>query len=212
MQTIAIHCSPRDQPIWERLVNSSIYRILFIQKGFTGDADWYIDALYEEEGDAFPAVLNKSILTNTVVTASTFLRANQFRYNGWAGFWEKGKFELAGNKDLFNTRLGAFFETNKWQYHFSSDTPGMVGPRVVAMIINEAYFGLAERISSKSDIDTAMKLGTNYPFGPFEWAEKIGISYILDLLNILSKENDRYTPAPLVIEESIAFDPSASSG
>ncbi len=45
----------------------------------------------------------------------------------------------------------------------------------MAMIINEAWHALAEEVSTKNEIDTAMKLGTNYPYGPFEWAEKIGL-------------------------------------
>jgi 3-hydroxybutyryl-CoA dehydrogenase len=40
-----------------------------------------------------------------------------------------------------------------------------------------------------------MRLGTNYPFGPFEWSEKIGLENIYDLLNKLAATDDRYTPA-----------------
>ncbi|MFX8832908.1 3-hydroxyacyl-CoA dehydrogenase family protein, partial [Acinetobacter baumannii] len=78
----------------------------------------------------------------------------------------------------------------------------MLAARVVAMIINEAYFGWGEGISSKADIDIAMKLGTNYPYGPFEWGYKIGVQKILELLQVLSKTDDRYTPAKALIEES----------
>ena len=42
------------------------------------------------------------------------------------------------------------------------------------MIINEAFLALQEGVSTKEEINTAMKLGTNYPLGPFEWVEKIG--------------------------------------
>ncbi len=41
-----------------------------------------------------------------------------------------------------------------------------------------------------------MKLGTNYPNGPFEWAEKIGIEKIYLLLQKLAEKEDRYQPAP----------------
>src|ERR1700710_2457559 len=47
--------------------------------------------------------------------------------------------------------------------------------RVVAMIINEAYYALDAGVSSKESIDLAMKLGTGYPYGPFEWADRIGL-------------------------------------
>jgi 3-hydroxybutyryl-CoA dehydrogenase len=64
------------------------------------------------------------------------------------------------------------------------------------MIINEAYFALDDAVSSKAEIDIAMKLGTNYPWGPFEWAEKIGLNNIYLLLQKLSLTNKRYQPAP----------------
>jgi 3-hydroxybutyryl-CoA dehydrogenase len=64
------------------------------------------------------------------------------------------------------------------------------------MIVNEAYFAFGENISSETDIDTAMKLGTNYPFGPFEWAAKIGLQNIYDLLQTLAITDSRYECAP----------------
>ena len=56
--------------------------------------------------------------------------------------------------------------------------PGFITARVIAMIINEAFFALQENVSSKEEIDTAMRLGTNYPYGPFEWTKLIGIDKI----------------------------------
>jgi len=49
----------------------------------------------------------------------------------------------------------------------------------------------------------AMKLGTNYPFGPFEWSEKIGINKVFELLRSLSMENDRYTIAALLQQTAL---------
>ena len=72
------------------------------------------------------------------------------------------------------------------------------------MIINEAFFALQENVSSKEEIDTAMKLGTNYPFGPFEWAERIGLKNIFELLTGLSKTQSRYEPAALLKQQALA--------
>lgn len=58
-------------------------------------------------------------------------------------------------------------------------------PRVISMIINEAFFSLEEKMASVEDIDTAMKFGVNYPLGPFEWAEKIGHDKIIQVLDEL---------------------------
>jgi 3-hydroxybutyryl-CoA dehydrogenase len=70
------------------------------------------------------------------------------------------------------------------------------------MIINEAYLALAEGVSTKEEINTAMKLGTAYPFGPFDWAEKIGLKNIALLLQKLSSTQPRYTPAAGLLQEA----------
>jgi 3-hydroxybutyryl-CoA dehydrogenase len=71
----------------------------------------------------------------------------------------------------------------------------MIGPRILAAIINEAWYTWEEQVSSKEAIDTAMKLGTNYPMGPFEWGELIGLEKITGMLWALSKTDPRYVPA-----------------
>jgi 3-hydroxybutyryl-CoA dehydrogenase len=84
------------------------------------------------------------------------------------------------------------------------DQVGLVTPRVICMIINEAYFAIQENIASRNDIDLAMKLGTNYPFGPFEWCEKIGIRNVYELLNAVyeNTKDDRYKICPLLKKEA----------
>jgi 3-hydroxybutyryl-CoA dehydrogenase len=85
-----------------------------------------------------------------------------------------------------------------------ADQAGMVTPRVICMIINEAYFTLAEGTATREDIDLAMKLGTNYPFGPFEWAERIGLKNVVSLLEAVYGESkdERYRICPLLIEKA----------
>ncbi|MDH5381321.1 MAG: 3-hydroxyacyl-CoA dehydrogenase family protein [Cyclobacteriaceae bacterium] len=71
------------------------------------------------------------------------------------------------------------------QFEIVEDRIGMVTPRTLFMIINEAYFSLMEGVASKEDIDKSMKLGTNYPYGPFEWADMIGINHIYETLEAI---------------------------
>jgi len=47
-----------------------------------------------------------------------------------------------------------------------------------------------------------MNLGTNYPYGPFEWCKKIGLKNIAVLLTELSLTEKRYQPASLLLKES----------
>jgi 3-hydroxybutyryl-CoA dehydrogenase len=80
------------------------------------------------------------------------------------------------------------------------ETPGGVVVRTVAMLAGEAVSALAEGVASRDTLDTAMKLGTNYPHGPLAWAETIGLSAVLSVLEGLHAEtgDDRYRPHPLL--------------
>ena len=80
--------------------------------------------------------------------------------------------------------------------------PGFITPRVISMIINEAYFALAEGVSTPEEIDTAMKLGTAYPHGPLTWGDKIGLQNIVTLLQKLSVAQPRYAPCEFLVQEA----------
>ena len=87
-----------------------------------------------------------------------------------------------------------------WEYALVEDITGMVTPRVICMIINEAYFAAGEGTASREDIDISMRLGTNYPYGPFEWSERIGVRHVYEVLKALQDVtgDDRYEAAPLL--------------
>jgi 3-hydroxybutyryl-CoA dehydrogenase len=85
-----------------------------------------------------------------------------------------------------------------------ADRVGLVTPRIICMIINEAYYTLEEGTAGREDIDLAMKLGTNYPYGPFEWCEKIGVTNVYDLLAAVyeATQDERYLICPLLKKEA----------
>lgn len=87
-----------------------------------------------------------------------------------------------------------------WNIRVVEDRIGMVTPRIILMIINEACYTLQEGTASVKDIDVAMKLGTNYPFGPFEWADKIGINSVYETLEAIYNDTkeERYKICPLL--------------
>jgi len=99
-------------------------------------------------------------------------------------------------------RVELFLQTLSKQFSIVQDRVGMVMPRMFAMLVNEAFFALTEQIASPQDIDTAMKLGTNYPRGLIEWGNLVGISLISSLLTALHEEygDDRYRIAPLLLQ------------
>ena len=85
-------------------------------------------------------------------------------------------------------------------YQIVEDRVGMVTPRIICMIINEAHYTLQEGTATIADIDLAMKLGTNYPYGPFEWMEKIGVQHVYEVLEAVYEDthNERYRIASLL--------------
>jgi 3-hydroxybutyryl-CoA dehydrogenase len=69
--------------------------------------------------------------------------------------------------------------------------------RLFAQIANEAAFALEEEIASPADMETAMRLGFNWPLGPLGFAELIGPDRAADLLERLEAEKGpAYAPAP----------------
>ncbi len=94
----------------------------------------------------------------------------------------------------------AFFRSLGKETELVEDEVGLVFPRILSLIINEAAFALMEKAATPEDIDTAMKKGTNYPFGPLEWADRIGLDDIYAIVRGLSRDlaEERYRPAPLL--------------
>jgi len=123
---------------------------------------------------------------------------NVIRFNGWETFLSRKAWEMSGKKD---EKVEALFSLMGIKPIWVADEPGFISARILAMIINEAYFAIQEKVSSEEEVDIAMKLGTNYPKGPFEWKQEIGIQAIYKLLHVLSISNKRYTPAASLINE-----------
>lgn len=136
----------------------------------------------------------KPVYLNEVIeTLSGFAFSEKIsRINGWPGFLERPLWELVSNKTENHQRI---FSLLNREVVFVNDEPGFVSARVISMIVNEAFFALGEKISTIEEIDQAMKLGTNCPKGPFEWAKKIGIQNIYSLLERLAEKEQRYVPA-----------------
>jgi len=147
-------------------------------------------------------MLKKNVFINSVSSTlqSTGAAANVTRINGWNGFLKRNSWEVAGK---INDDCQAVFSALKKKIIIVPDEPGFISARIIAMIINEAYFAKAENVSTEKEIDIAMKLGTNYPHGPFEWAGIIGIKNIYSLLQKLYETDARYKPSPLLEQEAM---------
>lgn len=153
-------------------------------------ADAYFFEIFNQNHDDY-YLLNAPVFINAV-SGTLPAMPDIIRFNGWPGFIEQGTWELTGN---LNDKAKDVLHALSKEYILCKDEPGFITPRIIAMIINEAYMAKAEDVSTEKEIDTAMKLGTNYPYGPFEWAQKIGTKNILALLEKLAEKDDRYIPA-----------------
>lgn len=142
---------------------------------------------------------NKLIFINAVEFLNKNFPNHFIRANFWNGFISNLSIEIAENEEC-KLKAEEILNTLSISFLWTPDVEGLISARVISMIINEAYFGLEDRISSKKDIDIAMKLGTNYPYGPFEWSEIIGLKNILSLLETLSKQDSKYNVSTLLKE------------
>lgn len=82
-----------------------------------------------------------------------------------------------------------------------TDSPCFVTSRLIQTFINEAIFCLYQGVSSKEEIDTAMKLGMNHPMGPLELADFIGLDVVLSMQQALYNgfQEPKYRPCPLLL-------------
>lgn len=128
-----------------------------------------------------------------------------FGFNGLPTFINRPLLEvscLSGGEQALKQACNAL----KTDYQKVDDRVGMVTPRVVAMIINEAYYTVQEGTATREDIDLGMKLGTNYPKGPFEWSQAIGIENVYELLEALYEDTkeERYKICALMKKEYLS--------
>ena len=79
-----------------------------------------------------------------------------------------------------------------------ADTPGLVVARTIAMLVNEGSDAVHQGVCSASAANAAMKLGVNYPAGPFEWLELWGAASVCTLLDALDAHyrGERYRVSP----------------
>lgn len=159
------------------------------------DADVYIDLLFDMDAERtgqLKKLLPKPVIVNSVAYTTKAIGADFIRITAWPTLLQRSLTELAAPEGYDTTLIETVFD----ECQLVPDIPGMITARVIAMIVNEAYYTLGAEVSSKEEIDTAMKLGTNYPYGPFEWSERIGLKRIYELLKELSRADARYAIAP----------------
>lgn len=163
------------------------------------EADIYFDLLFTMDRERLQHLRQLApapVLVNSVAFTTAELGGDLIRINAWPTLLQREVAEIAVARADQRELLQLFLEQLGWTACFVPDEPGMITPRILAMIINEAYYTLGDDVSTREEIDLAMQLGTNYPLGPFAWSEKIGLHRVYELLKLLSVRDNRYNIAP----------------
>ncbi|MFD3805184.1 3-hydroxyacyl-CoA dehydrogenase [Streptomyces sp. NPDC058611] len=94
------------------------------------------------------------------------------------------------------------------------DVPGMIVARTVAMLIDLTADAVARGAATAEDVDTAMRLGVNYPLGPAEWHDRLGRDWAYDLLHHLDERcpGGRYAPSLALFKLGYAAGDEDESG
>jgi 3-hydroxybutyryl-CoA dehydrogenase len=162
---------------------------------FDFTSDWDASSISLYKSVTAPVFLNTIFSTLGSVTENVKTQGLVFGFCGLPTFFNRSRLEVVAKEsdrdDLVKILTGLGLD-----YTLVKDEVGMVTPRVVCMIINEAYEALQQGVASKEDIDLSMKLGTNYPYGPFEWGDRIGLDDLRRLMMALrnSTQDSRFNP------------------
>ncbi len=91
-------------------------------------------------------------------------------------------------------------QLGKTAVEVKKDCPGFLTNRTMVPLLNEVYYCLYEGICTKEDIDTAYKTGFNWPMGPVELSDFIGLDTMLHICEYLHQEcgGNKYLPCPLL--------------
>lgn len=90
--------------------------------------------------------------------------------------------------------------------HWLPDTPGLVVMRTLSMLANEAADAVQQGVATPDAIDTAMRLGANYPRGPLAWADAVGVGQVARVLENLQAftGEDRYRLSPYLRQRALS--------
>lgn len=162
-----------------------------------------IDQLLIERELQVPILTTSLAITATEVASWTNMPQRVCGFGTLIPLNERKLIELAPALQTDEAILGQaqnFIQSLGKETAVVDDEVGLVFPRILALIINEAVFALMEGIATKEDIDVAMKKGTNYPYGPLEWADQIGLDEVYAIIRGLYQNlgEDRFRPASLL--------------
>ena len=142
----------------------------------------------------------KQSLAEAVYHSGAKVNCKLVGMNALPGFIHRDLWELSVLKNYYVKDIQSFLSALGKTHELVADRTGMVSARVICMLINEAAYAIQEKTAEVESIDLAMKLGTNYPLGPLEWCDKIGITDVFETLMSVYQDtlDERYRVCPLL--------------
>ena len=173
---------------------------------FIIDEDPYQFEIYTNHGGSVFLNTAKISLAQLIQPFLPLPKGKFFGFNGVPTFLPLPLFEVSLYKSEDRAALQEHCKSLNTAYKIVDDRVGLITLRIISMIINEAYFTVQERTATEEDIELAMKLGTNYPYGPFEWARRIGIKHVYEVLEALydDTKDGRYKICPALKKQYLA--------
>ena len=116
----------------------------------------------------------------------------------------------AGASDAWREEAATWLRIAGWAPQPVGDAPGLVVARTVAMLVNEACDAVLQGVCTPEGADLAMKLGVNYPQGPFEFLsgwDAVAIAALLDRLDAHYR-GERYRVSPELRRRTWAAQPA----
>ena len=183
----------------------------------SGDSDLVVEAIVENEGvklDLFKRLCKAApehtiLASNTSSISITSIGAATMRPHKVIGMHFMNPVpimklveiirSLATDDATYDAVVAASEKMGKTTV-LAQDYAGLIVNRILMPMINEAVYALMEGVGSVTDIDAAMKLGTNQPMGPLTLADFIGLDTCLAIMNVLHENlgDTKYRPCPLL--------------
>jgi 3-hydroxybutyryl-CoA dehydrogenase len=200
MEILVVGTSSQLEETRKKFGTSNNYNLSSERKAVPDHIEIVFDFFNDHPADVSVYKMYSSVLfLNSVFTTLEGLKVGDFQcgvfgYCGLPTFVDRPILEVTTMKEQSIEFLLSTCAKLGTEYRIVADKVGMVTPRVICMIINEAYYTEEEGTATREDIDNAMRLGTNYPYGPFEWCERIGRQNVTALLDAVLNDtgDERY--------------------